>query len=632
MHEAAVSLGNPIQYGIFLHECFALRNGKIHLYTTGSGNPCVFNDYNVTDDVLVAAHEMPGSLHCWSHVVAGDGTVYITPMDQAKLFRYQPDTGAFEDLGTILDQVAAYQPQVDPLGRVYVGTYPAGSVVRYDPQTASLRDYGPAVEGHRYVRSLAYDRGCLYAGTAARGARIVRIDAETGQRRVLPLPGGRDPALFESFYALTVVERLLFAYAYYGEERLLLVYHLDAETWLDVCVEGFGGLFVSPPIEGKAYFCVQSEFWSFDLATYATENTHVPAPENGKGFGVVRRPADANDVLMAVDHSGSLDLLFVDFRTGKTERMPMRERLRGGALNLHALEAGPRRCLYMGAYMGGTARAYQVDTGAFTTLAVGQTEGMVQAGDDLYLGVYPGGRIYRYDGEAVALVRAIGEEQDRPFAMLYAEDALFIGTVPDYNRLGGALTVYRPQTDDWSVHRHLIPNQSVTGLAYRAGRVYGGTGIWGGLGIDPSEKEGMLFVWDIAAGRVAASAIPALQGLAAPVDKIGGLAFGPDGLLWAVGRAGDAQAVLFCVAPDTLQVMWQRVYALETPMSTWRPAPLRFGPDGRLYAGIDGILRVDIQSCNAERLIPGPVTLFAFGADGALYYSAGPALWKLARA
>ena len=64
----------------------------------------------------------------------------------------------------------------------------------------------------------------------------------------------------------------------------------------------------------------------------------------------------------------------------------------------------------------------------------------------MYMGVYPGADIFEYNAEIPtqrkSLFKIIG--QDRPFIMRAAEGKLFIGTIPDYGKLGGSLTIYDP--------------------------------------------------------------------------------------------------------------------------------------------------------------------------------------------
>ncbi len=56
-------------------------------------------------------------------------------------------------------------------------------------------------------------------------------------------------------------------------------------------------------------------------------------------------------------------------------------------------------------------------------------------------------------------------------------------------------------------YRNLIPNQSISALAYdeQAGLIFGGADIAGGGGTKPSEKEAVFFVWDPQAKKLVQS-------------------------------------------------------------------------------------------------------------------------------
>src|SRR5690606_985236 len=138
-------------------------------------------------------------------------------------------------------------------------------------------------------------------------------------------------------------------------------------------------------------------------------------------------------------------------------------------------------------------------------------EGMTFYNDQLYLGTYPKANLTIFDtsrpggeGNPRTLFSLHDEEQDRPFGMLAVPEIkkIFMGTVPGYGILGGALAVIDPDTSTPEVHRNLIKNHGIVTFAYRNGILYGGTTIYGGLGIEPVEKEAKLFLWDTHKGEL----------------------------------------------------------------------------------------------------------------------------------
>ncbi|QGS69540.1 hypothetical protein CV093_18495 [Oceanobacillus sp. 143] len=137
-----------------------------------------------------------------------------------------------------------------------------------------------------------------------------------------------------------------------------------------------------------------------------------------------------------------------------------------------------------------------------------QIEGIGFLNGDVYLGTYGGARIYKYnpeipfdysggkEGDNPEMVYDIGDDQSRPFAFASGNDQLFIGTIADYGRLGGALTIYDSPTNQWRTIQNIIENQSIIGLAYQDGILFGGSSISGGLGIEPSETEAKMFSYN----------------------------------------------------------------------------------------------------------------------------------------
>lgn len=624
-------IGTPISCSIYLDDRFVEIDGKIKLYTTASGNPCLLNIYNITDDCLEHTAELSGSQHCWSHGIDSKGRLYIAPQDKAKLFRYSPDTKQLEDLGGIFNQVAAYQISFDENDNAYMGTFPDGLVVRYDERTGVFSNYEQLAKGHSYVHSLAYYNGYLYAGTAAIGAKLFRLNIDTGEKKEIYFPDKYSKEKIESIYAMTKVGKYLFLYIFYGEEHLLLIYDLVLDEWTKVEVKGFGGLFVSPLVNGKNYFSVYDEFWSFDPVTHHIENTGLPAPSQGKGFGSFCLNNGKKETLAVLNHFGP-ELMLVNFEDKKMRRIPMRERLKGGNLTLTTIEQGGDRELYIGAYMGSRGSVYNIDTGDFRTIFLDQAEGMVKANNDMYFGVYPGGRIYRYDTkkkpDTPELIHRIGQEQDRPFAMFFEENKLYVGTVPGYNKLGGALSIYDMISDKWQTFRNVVEDQSICGLVCKKKLIYGATSIWGGLGAEPIQTSAKIFVWDTVENTKLCEFEPQIEGIDGSLDKIGGISFLPDGLLWCVGRK-LRQAAIFALDIDTFEVKKSIVLQLRKALNPWRPNYLHFCSDGRLYTNVDGILAIDLYSLEYEKAVDEQVGQLALAENGNLYFGAGIYLKKL---
>src|SRR5690606_13339481 len=133
-----------------------------------------------------------------------------------------------------------------------------------------------------------------------------------------------------------------------------------------------------------------------------------------------------------------------------------------------------------------------------------QPEGIGFLNDQVYYGTYVSAIMYRFDptkqvklNENPELVYPFNNKQDRPFAIASGDNKLFVGTIPDYGYLGGSFAVYDEVKDVWTQYDNIVHQQSIISLAYKDGLVYGGTTVWGGLGIEPTETAAKIFVWDV---------------------------------------------------------------------------------------------------------------------------------------
>src|SRR5690606_34289808 len=135
-----------------------------------------------------------------------------------------------------------------------------------------------------------------------------------------------------------------------------------------------------------------------------------------------------------------------------------------------------------------------------------QTESVAVLGSKIYFGTYGSAIFHVYDTNQPWITgtnpknlgRATG--QDRPFGGIgvAAKNKVFFGTVPGYGQNGGELIEFDAgNNDQLTTYGQVVANHSIITLAYQGGKLFGGTSIWGGLGINPVATEAKLFVWDI---------------------------------------------------------------------------------------------------------------------------------------
>ncbi|WP_309120250.1 cohesin domain-containing protein [Paenibacillus sp.] len=633
---APVEVATPIQSATSIaiyDSVVGTEDGANVIYTTLSGEPAQFAVIDLDTYEVVRALPLPEGKDVWSHVIAPDGSVYAASSG-GRLYRYSPQTKAIEELGVIrAGETAIYGLSVDEAGNVYGGTYPNAIVWKYDPATKLFSDYGRMSETANYVRSLAYHDGSLYAGLGASG-KLLKLNPATGEKTDIPLPTvtGVTYGNYPFVYQLDVVDDYLFAHLSGGGISTLIAYDTVQQTWRPEQFPGFHGNRVSPPMNGKAYFKRNASggnrLVELDLATFQTRDTAMVQDFSMKGGGWASIPNDPllpGPTLVNMRFDGKVG--FFNIETEKYYEKPAI--VEGRAIPIHALEKGSDGRLYMSGYPGGSAAIYDPATGRTTVLPMGQAESIGQVGDIVMFNTYPKANIYGLDvtkpidASNPTKLFAIGEEQDRPYVNITVGDKMYLGTIPDYGKLGGALVEYDAATKEYRVFRNVVQDQSIVGLAHKDGKIYGSTSILGGLDSDPTSAAAKVFVWDAATKQKLAEFSPSLPGKAPTM--ISGLTFGPDGLLWAA-----ANGTIFAVNPDTQQVVKSKeIYPNVVDYGMWRPIHLRWGTDGLLYTDLYGKLTVvDPDTLEFDSLgINTP--LFTIGDDNDIYYASSTKLMKI---
>lgn len=621
-----MDLGSPIQQISIFDSTYNKVNGQDYMYTTVSGTPAILNVINLSNYEVVATLPLEGSEQAWVHRADKNGTVYVGSTSNI-LYRYDTTTGEIERLGTpIPGEGGIWSMTLDDDGNVYGGTFPGGKVFKYDVALKQFINFGSAVEGQQYVRSLAYHNGSIYAGTGSTG-HLMKMDPVTGEKEEIPLKPIPGVSEYPFVYNLDVAGDFLFTHLSGGTIKQLHVYDLVKKEWLDVVVEGFEGVKVSPEMNGKVYFLQNKQLVSFDLSTHEMRDTGITQQMTMKNSGWIGSDPQ-NMQLASIQFNGIVTLMQPD-QGVREELFPIVE---GQSAPLHVLEKGPDGNLYMSAYPSANAARYNPATKFREMFTMNQAESMGAYGDKLYIGIYPGAQIHELTpdlpikpNENPAYKFSIGEDQDRPYVFAAGDDKVFFGTVPLYGKLGGALVTYEPAetaTVTYSVYRNVVQDQSIVGLAYRDGKVYGSTSIHGGLGVQATATEAKMFVWDTETHSKVTEFTPKLSSAKKNPVMISGLSFGPDGLLWAA-----ADGILFAVNPDTLEVVKEvTVYPEVQDYGMWNPIHLRWGQDGLLYTDLHG--QITVLDINAmEVVFTGPkASYMVLGDDGHIYYAEGTRL------
>lgn len=621
-----VSVGAPIQQIAIFESAYGQEDGRDVMYTTVNGKPAMLNVIDLVDNKLLRAIPLPDADSSWAKTIALDGTLFIA--GQSKVYRYSPQTKELDDLGpAIPGETSIWGLITDEQGNVYGGTYPNAKVFKFDPKANSFTDYGTMVDGQGYVRSIAYADGIVYAGIGTVG-HIVKLDPVTGDKTELPIRDVPGVSSLPFVYGLDARGDYLFAYLNGNGTTALIIYDMARGVWLDEVYSGYGGLDVSPEREGKVYFVQNRKVQAFDMTTRQVTDTGIAYGTGFRSTGWVRFPDDPElpgETLVTIQFGGKAALFNFESGIHKT----LSAVAEGQPTLIQALEKGPDGKIYTSGMTSALGGVFDPVTRTHSTYPMGQAESIGSLGNDVYFGIYPKAEIRKLDVTLPVQTDPnkpnlnpeslfyMEEDQDRPYVQTTGGGKIYFGTIPYYGELGGALVAYDPASNTFDVHRHVVRNQSIVGLAYRDGKIYGSTSIRGGLGIDPTESEAKMFVWDAVSGEKLSEFTPDIPGAIKSPIMISGLTFDKDGLLWAA-----ADGILFAVDPGTQEVVKSKViYPGVTDYGMWRPIHLRWGNDGLLYTDLYGQLTILNPDTMEHKELGIQSALFTLGDDENIYYA-----------
>lgn len=499
---------------------------------------------------------VPNAMGAWGATTTADGTIYITGYNYAdlaiggRLYAYTPGDAQVRDLGApVPGDGFLYGATPGPDGSVLGGTYPSGVVFRYTPGTGFSRiGDAPVVPGIQYVRSVAYDSttGLVFAGTAT-SSHIVAcaVDGSTPCVEVLPSSYAR----LTWVYNLSAGAGHAFARVTddHGEDHLVVIKasrsadgSIQSSVVNDLPGLAFPG--TSNVVDGSTYYAKAGQLYRYDTATESETDLGANSGIYARTWSLVQLADQTNYpgyTLVGLNAGGVLaryNVQKAQLSTSTVSQLPK------AVVDIETIQGGPDGHVYSAGYLVGGLGIYspmrsdqsqQLGGGA----GYGQAEGMTQLGGRIYQGIYPGAHLTSFAPADAAAGRGprtdceIGNEQDRPYALLAANGKVYAGTMAVYGQLSGALTIYDPTTGSCEVHRDVVHNQSIVALAASGGKIYGGSLIWGGLGSVPTETEAKLLVFDPATSTSRTVDLP-VSGL----RSLTSIVTAPDGKLWMMAQ------------------------------------------------------------------------------------------------
>ncbi len=552
-----------------------------------------------------------------------DGRIYIGTIMEGRIFSFDPVVGEVVDHGSAAGESFVWTLQTGPDGRIYGATYPNAKVVVFDPSTDRIQDLGRMHPTEQYCRDLAVaDNGKIFCGIGSR-ADLVVYDPETETNKsILP------DRYKDNSFAYTVESEDNVVYAYLLFDTIVLIFDADTyELLMEVSNPSGGGAYILRQAQGGPVLIsgLPGGLMKYNKTARRLEPYDVPAygrydEETGIAYGIDSRSCWAYNVGESA-YLGQVDI-------GRD----------GDGMNIFSLGTGPDGCVYGGVYNLLHLFRYDPSKEELTDLGVpipgasGEFYSFASHGDKLYMASYTHSVLSVYDPSKAwnpgttadsnpRKIGPVGDEQYRPPGLVAGADGrIYIGSIPTYGKLGGALSIYDPTTDGFQVHRHIIPNQSVVSLTLSldGGVIYGGSSTEAGGGIPAVETEAHFFAWDIRQGKVVMDMIPAPR-----VDRIQSLVTAPDGRIY-----GCAGTTLFVYDPMEGTIIHKQASPVGSIIR------MRAAPDGFIY-GISSraVFRMKIlcypgESVGFEELSAGGSDM-TLGLDGRIYFSRGTDLYVL---
>lgn len=569
-------LGTPMQNTFILHAVKGNEDGRDLLYFSITGTPSTFVVFDVNEKKIIRCYthgEDIGITHTaasWSSVTDKNGNVYSAVFGEpGYILKYSSGNKSYKSLASIGDESALYHLTCDDNNNIYGGTYPSGKIFKCSPDGV-IEDLGSPIPDNRYVISSVYFNNEIYGGTRGEHPVFFRFDLRSRTTKIIPLPDFFRYKL-ECYYYMTKINDYLFVDVKTNQsDYYILCYNLKDERWTDFCEKSMGGQHISEPLDNKGYFVDKTGYLkSIDIDTLEVSDEGIFCHSVGKdiscldyangimggGFYKLNDQETYPGYTYISPNYDQNTLAYINLKL-KTVEFIDNCNLIKNPVKIRELTGMDNGNILLSAYMGTDVGIYEPEKNEYKYFTCRQSEGMVARGSKAYMGIYTRAVIWEYDANKPYVKEknpkplfATGESQDRPFSICNAGENIAIATVPGYGKLGGALTLYNINKKTKKVYRNLIQGQSVTGVCYRDGFIYGTTGIFGGLGSIPTAREAKIFKFSISDQQliIANSINDALKHN--NIYHIGGIGFDCYGELWAI-----CDGVVFTLDSDTLRV------------------------------------------------------------------------------
>ena len=528
------------------------------VYVTTSGHPPTFTVLRADTNEVVFQQEMSGDEYISEKVVAtAGGLTYFSyrSAEATQIWVYDVRERIVEPVVRTCRDCEVDKPvfrvfDVAEDGTLYMGSYPDAAVYSYDPATGEVRDYGSVFTEGEYLWGLTLCGDQLFVGSGNGPGlgRLFQVDTVSGTITHVPFPDGAlTPRVIGELQAVGDI----IIVPLFEDANPIRFYDSSTQQWVlsDLQAPGFPQPTdaFDEDVDGIVYFRSEGKIWRldieagsytevFDLAEHELDTIAV-----GGVKAIPTGDADNTQLWKLISFAKDGRSLVLDPADGSFE---LREsNVLPSPVTTHSVGVGPDGDLYVGAYLSPNVMGRLDPNSDEVTVLSGpeQTDSVTTVGEHLVVTSYPNAVVHvgkfdepwEWDSNPRKILDGTADDQDRIFEVIDADGVAVIGSVPKYGLLGGAITVFDPDTGEHLSYPGVVGDLSIGALAHQRGLVYGGTTVQGGIGGVPDpDAEGEIFVFDMTAGEVTHSAV-----VVPGAKTIGGLCFARR-QLWGITDTG----------------------------------------------------------------------------------------------
>ena len=452
-----VTLGSPIEYNLGTQ----IKNNPLDvavfgkdasgntdlMYVGSSGYPSKLVVYDARTGELLEDRDLmvaPNNTKIeavWGMTVATDKSVYLGTANKKTMFRYLPGTVSTVNgnkvitgsslvpitLPTGMDVI--WDVTAGSNGKVYGGTSTEGKAYQYDPTggTVVLNSGNPIVNGLNFVRSIAYASDTeVYMGMGpTSNATIIRFNPTNGTQTAISPPNYGSKFVNGLDYISNGSASRVFAQLSAGPTLVLdSTTGAIASSLSDVDSRGVS---MKHPSDDKVFYTKGNNLYSYDISSLAELNL---GDVGGSAAGYTFLTDAGNTYLYAALKSGKI----LKYKLAATPTIDTTTSfvIPESVTKIRSLVKGPADKIYTSGYLLGGMGIYNPDTSKETYFkGAGQAENMTPLGNNLYLGIYPGAWIKKYDttstwNDTTNPSLLFQDIDDAP----YKQDRPFVQTIP----------------------------------------------------------------------------------------------------------------------------------------------------------------------------------------------------------